>query len=61
MKYLLSCLSTIIIGYVFSVMFCSIGVNDAYRGGVNAVSLSVLFLSGVVSFWAYFIYDKLNK
>ena len=55
MKYLLSCLSTIIIGYVFSVMFCSIGVNDAYMSYVNAVSLSVLFLSGVVSFWAYFI------
>ncbi|WP_154665258.1 hypothetical protein [Romboutsia timonensis] len=28
---------------------------------INEVTLSVIFLSGIVSFWGYLILDKLNK
>ena len=63
MKYLIGSIITIIIGYVFSGMLSGVGVSDAYMSyvNVNEVTLSVIFLSGIVSFWGYLILDKLNK
>ena len=58
MKYLIGSIITIIIGYVFSGMLSGVGVSDAYMSYVNAVTLSVIFLSGIVSFWGYLILDK---
>ena len=61
MKYLIGSIITIIIGYVFSGMLSGVGVSDAYMSYVYEVTLSVIFLSGIVSFWGYLILDKLNK
>lgn len=61
MKYLFASIITITIGYIFSGMLSGVGVNDAYMSYVNEVTLSVIFLSGIVSFWGYLILDKLNK
>ena len=61
MKYLIGSIITIIIGYVFSGMLSGVGFSDAYMSYVNEVTLSVIFLSGIVSFWGYLILDKLNK
>ena len=61
MKYLIGSIVTIIIGYIFSGMLSGVGVSDAYMSYINEVTLSVIFLSGIVSFWGYLILDKLNK
>ena len=61
MKYLIGSIVTIIIGYIFSGMLSGVGVSDAYMSCINEVTLSVIFLSGIVSFWGYLILDKLNK
>ena len=61
MKYLIGSIVTIIIGYIFSGMLSGVGVSDAYMSYIKEVTLSVIFLSGIVSFWGYLILDKLNK
>ena len=50
MKYVIGSIATIIIGYVLSGMFSGVGVDDAYMSYINEVSLSILFLSGIISF-----------
>lgn len=50
MKYLIGSIVTIIIGYIFSGMLSGVGVSDAYMSYINEVTLSVIFLSGIVSF-----------
>ena len=61
MKYLIGSIVTIIIGYIFFFFLSGEGGSDAYMSYINEVTLSVIFLSGIVSFWGYLILDKLNK
>ncbi len=61
MKYLICSIITIIGVNLISDMFAGVGVSDAYMSYINGVSLSVACLAGIVSFWGYMIFDKLNK
>lgn len=61
MKYLIWSTITIVGVNIISDMFAGVGVSDAYMSYVNGVSLSVACLAGVVSFWGYMIFDKLDK
>ena len=58
MKYFLCGLFTIILGYILSSLFSGIGVDSVEMTYINSIMISVIFLSGVVSFWGYIIFDK---
>ena len=61
MKYFLCGLFTIILGYILSSLFSVIGVDSVEMTYINSIMISVIFLSGVVSFWGYIIFDKIKK
>lgn len=61
MKFFVSGVLTIIVGYIISNAFSGIGTSIAEMTYINACTNSVLFLSGVISFWGYLIFDKISK
>lgn len=61
MKYFLCGLFTIILGYILSSLFSGIGVDSVEMTYINSIMISVIFLSGVVSFWGYIILIKLKR
>ena len=44
-----------------SSLFSGIGVDSVEMTYINSIMISVIFLSGVVSFWGYIIFDKIKK
>lgn len=61
MKFFITGIGTILIGYWISTAFSGIGTSIAEMTYINACTNAVLFLAGVVSFWGYLIYEKIKK
>lgn len=61
MKFFVCGIFTVVIGYIISSYFSGIGTSIAEMTYINACTNAVLFLSGVISFWGYLIFDKISK
>lgn len=49
-------IGTFLVGYLLTMFF--VPIDDVYLQSMEQIRLSILFLAGIISIWAYLIYTK---